>query len=144
MLLRHGKADESIRILEARWKDQLLRMGAESLGVAYARAGRRQDAEQVAAVTPRPASKLLIFAALRDRDRTFEFLNQMLPMGATRVGRELIGPEFAFLRGDPRLKVLRKRLGLPIATLNFGSRERDQPIERGKSGSNHPGDEFPP
>jgi tetratricopeptide (TPR) repeat protein len=113
-LLRQGKTDDALRTLEARWKDQLLRMGAESLGVAYAHAGRRQDAERIAAVTPRPASKLLIFAALRDKDRTLEFLNQMLPMGATRVGRELISPEFAFLRGDPRLNVLRKRLGLPV------------------------------
>ena len=99
--------------MEVHWKDQLLRTGAESLGVAYARAGRRQDAERIAAATPRPGNKVLIFAALRDKDRTFEFLDQMVPMGATRVGRELIAPEFAFLRGDPRLKVLRKRLGLP-------------------------------
>jgi hypothetical protein len=88
-------------------------MGAESLGEVYARAGRRQDAERVAAVAPRPGNKVLIFAALRDKDRTFEFLNQMVPMGATRVGRELIAPEFAFLRGDPRLKGLRKKVRLP-------------------------------
>ena len=88
-------------------------MGAESLGVAYARAGRSQDAERVAAMAPRPASKVLIFAALRDKARTFEFLDQMVPMGPTRVGRELIYPEFAFLRGDPRLKALRTRVGLP-------------------------------
>ena len=112
-LLRQGKTDEAVRIVETRWKDQLLRMGAESLGVAYARAGRRQDAERVAAVTPRPGNKVLIFAALRDKDRTFEFLDQMVPMGATRVGRELISPEFAFLAGDPRLKGLRKKVRLP-------------------------------
>jgi tetratricopeptide (TPR) repeat protein len=113
-LLRQGKSVEALSMVETRWKDQLLRMGAESLGVAYARAGRRQDAVRVAAVTPRPGNKVLIFAALRDKDRTFEFLEQMVPMGATRVGRELIAPEFAFLRGDPRLSVLRKKLGLPI------------------------------
>lgn len=112
--LRQGKADEALRILEPQWKGQLLRMGAQALGVAYARAGRYQDAERVAAILPQPASKVLIFAALRDKDRTFEFLDQMVPMGPTRVGRELIFPEFAFLRGDPRLKFLRKRLGLPV------------------------------
>jgi len=111
--LRQGKMDEALKIVEARWKDQLLRMGAESLGLAYARAGLRQDAERVAAAMPRPWNKALIFAALHDKDRTFEFLDQMVPMGATRVGRELIAPEFAFLRGDPRLNVLRKKLGLP-------------------------------
>jgi tetratricopeptide (TPR) repeat protein len=113
-LLRQGKTDDALRTLEARWKDQLLKMGAESLGVAYARVGRRQDAERVAAATPRPGNKVLIFAALRDKDRTFEFLDQMVPMGPTRVGRELIAPEFAFLRGDPRLPMLCKRLGLPV------------------------------
>jgi tetratricopeptide (TPR) repeat protein len=113
ILSRQGKAHDALRSLEGRWKKQLLRMGAESLGVAYARAGRRQDAERIAAVTPRPGSKVLIFAALRDKDRTFNSLDQMVPMGATRVGRELIGPEFAFLRGDPRLEMLRKRLRLP-------------------------------
>jgi hypothetical protein len=113
ILLRQGKTNDALKILEAHWKDQLLKMGAESLGVAYARAGRRQDAERVAAVTPRPGNKVLIFAALGDKDRTFESLDQMVLMGAARVGRELISPEFAFLRGDPRLNVLRKRLGLP-------------------------------
>jgi tetratricopeptide (TPR) repeat protein len=114
IFLRQGKTNDALNILEAHWKDQLLKMGAESLGVAYARAGRRQDAERVAAVTPRPGNKVLIFAALGDKDRTFESLDQMVLMCATRVGRELISPEFAFLRGDPRLNVLRKRLGLPV------------------------------
>ena len=50
LFLRQGKTDEAIRILEGRWKGQLLKMGAESLGVAYARAGRREDAERVAAI----------------------------------------------------------------------------------------------
>jgi hypothetical protein len=29
------------------------------------------------------------------------------------MGGELVFPEFAFLRGDPRLKALRKNAGLP-------------------------------
>lgn len=113
-LLREGKTNEALRILEAQWKGQLLKMGAQDLGVVYARAGRREDAERVAAVAPIPVSKVLIFAALRDKDRTFEFLDQMVPMGPTRVGRLLIAPEFAFLRSDPRLNLLRKRVGLPV------------------------------
>jgi tetratricopeptide (TPR) repeat protein len=112
-LLREGKTNEALAILENQWKSQLLKMGAESLGVAYAQAGRIEDAERVATMAPQPARKVFIFAALRDKDRTFEFLDQMIPMGPTRVGRLLIFPEFAFLRGDPRLTVLRKRVGLP-------------------------------
>jgi len=38
----------------------------------------------------------------------------MVPFGPARIGREfLISPNFAFLRGDPRLKMLRKKVGLP-------------------------------
>jgi hypothetical protein len=54
------------------------------------------------------------FAALGDKDRTFEVLDQMVSMGPTRIGRDfLIFPNFAFLRGDPRLQALRKKVGLP-------------------------------
>jgi tetratricopeptide (TPR) repeat protein len=113
-LLRQGKTDEALKILEARWKGQLLKIGAQALGVAYARAGRREDAERVAAAVPRPANKAMIFAALGDKERTLGNLEQMVPMGPTRVGRELISPDFAFLRGDPRLNMLRKRLRLPV------------------------------
>jgi hypothetical protein len=34
-------------------------------------------------------------------------------LGAQRVGLYLNYPELALLRGDPRLKVFRKKLGLP-------------------------------
>jgi tetratricopeptide (TPR) repeat protein len=112
-LYRQGRIGEVVRFLEEVWANRLLVMGAESLGVAYARAGNRRHAERVAAFVPRPAGKARIFAALRDKDRTFEMLDQMVPMGPTRVGRDLASPEFAFLRGDPRLKALRERVGLP-------------------------------
>jgi tetratricopeptide (TPR) repeat protein len=111
--LRQGKNVEAIRVLETAWGDDLLNMGAESLGVVYARTGRREDAERIAANAPRTGSKALIFAALGDKDRTFEILAEWVPAGPTRIGRELIDPEFAFLRGDPRLSALRKKVGLP-------------------------------
>jgi Flp pilus assembly protein TadD len=113
-LLRQGKTDQAVRILETAWSGHLLEAGAQSLGVAYARAGRRDDAERIAALVPRPASKARIFAALGDKDRTFAALDQMVPMGPTRIGRDvLISPDYAFLSGDPRLKALRKKVGLP-------------------------------
>jgi hypothetical protein len=112
-LFRQGRIDDAVRVLEEKWANRLMVMGAQSLGVAYARAGRRGDAERVAAVMPRPANKARIFAALGDKDCTVEILGQMIPMGPTRVGRELISPEYAFLRSDPRLKTLRKKAGLP-------------------------------
>jgi hypothetical protein len=54
-----------------------------------------------------------IFAALGDRDRTLEALGRGAVEGPFRVGRALAFPEFGFLRGDPRLKAVRKRVGLP-------------------------------
>jgi tetratricopeptide (TPR) repeat protein len=112
-LIRQGKAGEAVRILETMWNGHLLRMGAESLGVAYAAAGRREDAERIAAFVPRPITKAGIFAALGDKDRTLELLDQLAPTGAVRIGRTLVDPKFAFLRGDPRLRALRKKVGLP-------------------------------
>jgi serine/threonine-protein kinase len=111
--LRQGKKVDAIRVLEAAWGHDLLIMGAESLGVAYALAGRTEEAERIASNAPRAGSKALIFAALGDKDRTFEILAEWVPAGPTRIGRDLIDPEFAFLRGDPRLSALRKKVGLP-------------------------------
>ena len=45
--------------------------GAHALGIAYAKAGRREDAERLAAMLPRLASKAQIYAALRDRIARF-------------------------------------------------------------------------
>ena|ERR1700677_4669898 len=113
-LLRQGNAEQAVRIMEESWNDHLLDPGAQALGIAYAQAGRRKDAERIAALLPRPASKAAVFAALDDRDRTFELLDQMTPMGPTRIGRDiLISPNYALLKGDPRLKTLREKLGLP-------------------------------
>jgi Flp pilus assembly protein TadD len=113
-LLRQGDAEQAVRILEATWNGHLLEPGAQSLGIAYARAGRRKDAERIAALVPRYASKTQIFAALGDKERTFKMLELMIPTGPTRIGRDfLISPNFAFLRGDPRLRTLRRKVGLP-------------------------------
>jgi tetratricopeptide (TPR) repeat protein len=113
-LEQQGKGDEAVRILEPAWSGHLMEPGAHALGVAYAKAGRREDAERVATMLPRLASKAQIFAALGDRERTLEVLEQMTPMGSARIGRDLLlAQNFAFLRGDPRLKALRKKVGLP-------------------------------
>ena len=84
------------------------------LGYAYARAGRREDAEKVAAdISPNPFNQALVFAGLGDKDRTLDALERMDVLGPVRIGRALTFPEFAFVRGDPRIKALRKKVGLP-------------------------------
>ena len=84
------------------------------LGLAYGRAGRRNAAEKLAAaVSDNAFHQMLVFAGMGEKDRTLEALDRMAPLGPVRVGRALELPELALLRGDPRLKVLRKRVGLP-------------------------------
>lgn len=105
--LGQGRTGEAIQILAA-YSDP------RYLGYAFGRAGRREEAEKLAvAVSPNAFSQALIFAGLGDKDRTLEALDRMAPLGAVRVGRALNSPEFSLLRGDPRLRVLRKKVGLP-------------------------------
>jgi serine/threonine-protein kinase len=112
-LLLHGRAAEAIPILEARYNGNLSKSGTGELGRAYALAGRRDDAEKIAAIQWRPIEQAGIFVALGDKDRAFEALNRAIPLGPVRVGRDLTYPELAPLRGDPRIKALRKKVGLP-------------------------------
>jgi len=113
-LRRQGNAEQAIRTLEASQSGHVLQPGAaQALGVAYARAGRREDAERMVALAPRLASKAQIYAALGDKNRTLEALYQMAPLGPTRLGRLLNNSSFTFLRGDARESALRRELGLP-------------------------------
>ena len=113
-LWRQGNYNEAIGILEPVWSGHLLQPGAQVLGMAYAKAGRREDAIRIAQGLPRLASKAQIFAALQDKDRTFELLAQMTAMGPARMGRDfLLSENFSFLRGDPRLRTIRMEAGLP-------------------------------
>ena len=101
-----GRIDEAIQILVAA-------PNTRYLGYAYGRAGRREQAEKLAAISPGKLQQVLIYAGLGDKDRTFQALDRMTELGPVRVGRTLTFPELAFLRGDPRLKTLRRKAGLP-------------------------------
>jgi TolB-like protein len=109
--LGQGRIDEAIQLLEA---DHFPSASVGFLGYAYARAGRRKEAEELAAANwDIPNRQALTYAGLGDKDRTLEALDRMAPYGAIRVGLQLTFPEMALLRGDPRLKALRKKVGLP-------------------------------
>ena len=111
-LLGRGRIGEAIQLLEADLDRNANASGA--LGYAYARAGRGKEAEELAAGWQRdPLVQAMTFAGLGDKDRTLEALERMAPTGPFRVGRALTFPELALLRGDPRVKALRKRVGLP-------------------------------
>jgi hypothetical protein len=84
------------------------------LGFAYARSGRRDAAEQLlAAPSAPPNQQALIFAGLGDDQRALDALDRMTVLGPQRVGMYLNSPQFASFRGDPRVTVIRRRIGLP-------------------------------
>jgi TolB-like protein/Flp pilus assembly protein TadD len=110
-LLWQGRTEEAIQIF--------IKSGVPwdraSLGYAYARSGRREEAEKLAIDISRSSlqNPVVIFAGLGDKDRALEALDRMTAGGPVRMGSILSLPELALLRGDPRLKALRKRVGLP-------------------------------
>jgi Flp pilus assembly protein TadD len=109
-----GQIGEAIRILEeARRSPGLENATSGYLGYAYARAGRREEAAKLAAQVQDPYNLALIFAGMGDREHTIAELLRMAPLGPPRFGRNVNYPEFAFVRGDPRIKAQRKSLGLP-------------------------------
>jgi tetratricopeptide (TPR) repeat protein len=109
-LERQGKAGEVIQTYGARPADSP--PVADALACAYARSGRRDEAEKIAARSPSAP----IFACLGDKDRVFEILNRQIEVGPIRMGWFLLRVDRenpGLLRGDPRLKALRKKVGLP-------------------------------
>ena len=82
------------------------------LGNAYARAGRRDEAMQMAASSAFPNEQALIYAGLGDKDGTLDALDRMSRVGAQRIGRYLNYPELSLLRGDARLAAFRAKVGL--------------------------------
>jgi TolB-like protein/Tfp pilus assembly protein PilF len=109
-LLGQGSVDEAIQMLGTSVSEN----DRAFLGHALARAGRREEAEKLLpAFASRPAQEALIYSGLGDKDRTFDALNRLTAQGPMQVGRYLTFPEFALIRGDPRLTALRKKVGLP-------------------------------
>jgi TolB-like protein/Flp pilus assembly protein TadD len=108
--LGQGRTAEAIQLLAS---DPTLHdpQGWGFLGYAYARSGRLREAEELLDAKY-PNEQALVFAGLRDKERTFEALDRMATLGAERVGQYLNFPELAFLRDDPRLKTFRMKVGL--------------------------------
>src|SRR5262249_9657276 len=106
--LGQGRVDEAIRIMADLPDLPRNPQSRGFLGFDYARAGRRKEAERMAAASLYANEQALIYAGLGDKDRTLAALNRMAELGAQRVGVYINYPEMAFLRDDSRLKALRK------------------------------------
>jgi TolB-like protein/Flp pilus assembly protein TadD len=88
--------------------------GTEWDAHAYVMAGRRDEAERLAARhQDYPHRRAIIYAALGDKDHTFEALDQLALLEPHRVVDLLSYPELSGLRSDPRFAALRRKFGLP-------------------------------
>ena len=104
-----GRVDEALRLLVP-----YRGVGSEHwTAVALVRAGRREEVQRMTRDRPQPFQEAVIYAALGDKDRTFEALDRSVTAWSHRVALLLVCPEMALLRGDDRLDALRRRLKLP-------------------------------
>ena len=114
----HVQADRALQVIsELRI---LLRQGESDLGLlgqlgyAYAISGRRQEAGAIAArIVDYPGRQALIYGALGDADRAFEALGRLAESNPRRAATYLTYPELRSLQDDPRMVVLRRKLGVP-------------------------------
>jgi serine/threonine protein kinase/tetratricopeptide (TPR) repeat protein len=103
-----GNSAEAIRRLEEMPPNR-----APELGYALATVGRRTEAEALAvAAAGVPSTEAVIFAGLKDKDRTFAALERAAAIGDPKIGGELTYPELAFLRDDPRFAAFARRIGV--------------------------------
>jgi len=111
--LGQGRTAEAIRVLKTAndWG---------YLAYAYEKAGRRDEVEKLLANAPVAYPNrqghfqyALVYAGMNDKDRTIDQLERWAGVGPVQMGLTLTTPEFAFLRADPRVKALRKKVGLP-------------------------------
>jgi tetratricopeptide (TPR) repeat protein len=106
-----GRPEEAIALWESRrqpsdWERWLM--------PAYVKLGRRADVDRLLNL-PRnahPYRQALNYAALGDKERTFEALFRAAVAAPVRTAAVLAYPEMSLLRGDPRLDQLRKRFNL--------------------------------
>lgn len=112
-LVQMGKLNDAIAIFER--EEASGNGGPGFLGYAYARVGRRSDAERLATkYADRIWQASMIYTALGDKDRAFGLLRQMADDHQPMLGPYLTYPEFDSLRDDPRFNELRQKLMQPL------------------------------
>ena len=110
--VRLGRSAEVIQIHEA----DPSKVPATELGCAFAQVGRREEAEKLVPTESGGSGGMEIYACLGDKQRVFEALDRAAGLGPIRIGWFLLRVDRehrGLLRGDPRLKALRTKVGLP-------------------------------
>jgi TolB-like protein len=81
--------------------------------LVYVRTGQRAEAEKLVAVMDNPYNEALVYAVMEDKERTFAALERVATTAPQRLGRVLMAPELAAVRGEPRVVALRKKFRVP-------------------------------
>jgi hypothetical protein len=113
--VRLGKAREVVQFYEAN-KAKLVVRALGAVGCAYARLGRRDDAEHLVGESNSDTGGAEILSCLGSKDGVFAALDRNSVVGPIRMGYFLLRVDRenrGLLRGDPRLKALRMKVGLP-------------------------------
>ena len=110
-LTRAGRPADAIAVFESKPE---YRAWERWLTPAYVMTGRRTDVDRLVEAhrNEHPYRQALIYAAIDDKDRTFEALYRAADLVPHRTASLLADPLMALLRGDPRLAELRTRLNL--------------------------------
>jgi TolB-like protein/Flp pilus assembly protein TadD len=122
-VLGNAYADKGMfeQAIEANKKAAALNPGRKwALGITYGKAGRTEEALAIAAEVEAEGSikstwKIsLIYAAIRDRDKTFYWLDQAYERGANYIQWFIRDSNFDWLQDDPRYRELAQRMNLKI------------------------------
>jgi serine/threonine-protein kinase len=113
LLARALTFSDNLDEAQAIWRTRQGAGGEIWAAQTYMRAGRRDEVQRMVPTVDHPYRQAIVFAALGDKDRTFEALNRAVDVLPQRTALLLVYPEMEFLRGDARLDVIRKKLKLP-------------------------------
>jgi hypothetical protein len=120
VLLARGRNGEAIEALEKLYATNQLRAAA-SLGLAYGKVGRRDDALRMidvlrataaAGAAIPPLEEALVYVGLGDRDQAFARLNECYEERFGILSYLTADPVYDDLRSDPRFAELARRLNL--------------------------------
>jgi TolB-like protein/tetratricopeptide (TPR) repeat protein len=112
-----GMHEEAVEVAARLARNDPASVNMAALSLAYARAGRRQDAlrvlEEVRGSANYPLSVANIYTGLGEEDAAFEWLEKAFELRSMPVTWLRTAPASEPIRSDPRFEELLRRIGLP-------------------------------